>query len=395
MTPDLDIVPTEALARFGRRSLIGGIAGVLVAAAAAFAAPAPFFRAYLVGYVFWLGISLGCLALLMIQHLYFGSWAVVIRRLLEAGARTLPLMALLFLPLIAGIPHLYEWSHADAVQADEILRAKAPYLNVPFFLVRAAVYFAIWLLLAETLGRWSQQQDSRPGDEGAARRLRVLSGPGIALFVLTATFASVDWVMSIEPHWYSTMYGALFMAGQALGALSFAIAAAVVLRRREPLATAVSTAHLHDLGKLLLAFVMVWAYFAFSQFLIIWAGNLPEEIPWYLKRLRGGWQWVGLAVALGQFVLPFVLLLSRRVKRDSKVLIRVAVLVVFLRLVDLAWMVIPAFDGETPLAVALTLVTAVGIGGLWLAFFSRILAGRPLLPLGDPNLEEALLHGQH
>ena len=395
MTPSLDTVPTEALGRFGRRALAVGIAGSLLAAGAAFAVPGPFFRAYLVGYLFWLGIALGCLSLLMIQHLHFGSWAVVIRRLLEAGARTLPLMAVLFLPILAGIPHLYEWSHADAVQADEILRAKAPYLNVSFFLIRAAVYFAVWLALSFALTRWSRQQDTQRGEEGPTRRLRRLSGPGIALFVLTVTFASVDWVMSIEPHWYSTMYGALFLAGQALGALSFTIAVAVSLRRHEPLRSAVSNAHLHDLGKLLLAFVMVWAYFAFSQFLIIWAGNLPEEIPWYLKRLRGGWQWVGLLITLGQFVLPFVLLLSRRVKRDSKVLSRVALLVVGLRLVDLAWMVIPAFDDAVPIVLLLTVVSAAGIGGLWLAYFARLLAGRPLLPLGDPNLEEALLHGQH
>jgi hypothetical protein len=191
------------------------------------------------------------------------------------------------------------------------------------------------------------------------------------------------------------MYGALFMAGQALAAMSFAIAAVVLLRRSEPLASAVSRAHLHDLGKLLLAFVMVWAYFAFSQFLIIWAGNLPEEIPWYLRRLRGGWQWLGLLVVVGQFFLPFALLLSRNLKRNSRILVRVALLVVALRFVDTAWMVVPAFPHGAAPVLLLTLVTAAGVGGLWLATFVWALSRQPLLPLGDPHLEEALAHGRH
>jgi hypothetical protein len=395
MNPGLEAIPKDLLAPFGRRALIVGAGAALVSAGAAFTIPEPFFRAYLVGYLFWLGISLGCLALLMIQHLYFGSWAVVIRRLLEAGARTLPLMAVLFLPLLAGIPHLYEWSHPEAVQHDPILQDKAAYLNVPFFLWRAAGYFAIWLLLAYLLPRWSRQQDQRRGDDVVGRRMRVASGPGIAIFVLTATFASVDWVMSLEPHWYSTIYGALFMAGQALAAMSFAIAAVVLLRTREPLASAVSPAHLHDLGKLLLTFVMVWAYFAFSQFLIVWSGNLPEEIPWYLRRLRGGWQWIGLLIVVGQFFLPFVLLLSRSIKRDSRILVRVALLVVALRLVDSAWLVVPAFEHGVASVLLLTLVTAAAVGGLWLATFTFALSRQPLLPLGDPHLSEALAHGRH
>jgi len=392
---NLATIPRDLLDPFVRRALIVGGGGAVLSTAAALVIPEPFFRAYLVGYLFWLGISLGCLALLMMQHLYFGSWAVVVRRLLEAGAKTLPLMAVLFLPLLAGIPHLYEWSHPEAVRHDPILLDKAAYLNVPFFVARAAGYFAIWVLLALLLTHWSRRQDQRRGDEAVGRRLRVLSGPGTAILVLTVTFASVDWVMSLEPHWFSTIYGALFLAGQALAAMSFAIMAAVMLRRAEPLASAVSAAHLHDLGKLLLMFVMVWAYFAFSQFLIVWAGNLPEEIPWYLRRLRGGWQWIGLLVVVGQFFLPFVLLLSRSIKRDSRILVRVALLVVVLRLVDIAWMVVPAFERGAASVLLLTLVTAAGVGGLWLATFAWALSRQPLLPLGDPHLEEALAHGRH
>jgi hypothetical protein len=378
-----------------RRALILGLFASALGVAAAFAAPEAFFRSYLVAYLFWLGISLGCLALVMIQHLSGGAWALVIRRLLESGAGNLPLMALLFVPLIPGMGHLYEWTHPEVVQADALLLHKAAYLNTPFFLVRAAVYFAIWAGLAMALRRWSRREDDA-ADPAATRRMQLLSGPGLVLFVLTGTFAATDWVMSLEPHWFSTIFGALVMVGQVLGALAFCIAAVAFLARSEPLSRVVSKRHLHDLGKLLLAFVMVWAYFAFSQFLIIWAGNLPEETPWYLKRFEGGWKWAALGLALGQFVLPFVLLLSSDLKRDARRLAPVALLVVALRLVDLTWMIVPAFHGGSTAAVlGLVVLASCAVGGIWLFAFFRDLRRRPLLPLGDPHLEEALAHEHH
>jgi hypothetical protein len=380
---------------FEKRSLILGVVAAAAGLAAAFAAPQAFFRSYLVAYLFWLGISLGGLALLMIQHLSGGAWALMIRRLLESAAGNLPLMALLFVPLIPGMGHLYEWTHPEVVQADELLRQKAAYLNTPFFLVRAALYFAIWAGLATALARWSRRQDDS-SDPAVTRRMQLLSGPGLVLFVLTGTFAATDWVMSLEPHWFSTIFGALVMAGQVLGALAFSIAVVALLARSEPMSAVVSRRHLHDLGKLLLAFVMVWAYFAFSQFLIIWAGNLPEEIPWYLKRFDGGWKWAALGLALGQFVLPFVLLLSSDLKRDARKLVPVALLVVSLRLVDLTWMIVPAFhDGNAALVLGLVPLVACAVGGIWLFAFFRDLRKRPLLPLGDPHLEEALAHEHH
>ncbi len=393
MRDALRTIPRE-LDLFERRSLVVGLAGAVAGLGVGLLRPETFFRSYLVAYLFWLGISLGCLAILMLQHLSGGSWAIVIRRLLESGARTLPCMAVLFLPLVPGLHRLYAWTRPDAVRADPLLQEKSAYLNAPFFLSRAVLYFAVWIGLSFFLVRWSREQDAR-SDPATARKMQGLSGPGLALLVLTVTFASVDWVMSLEPRWSSTIYGALFLAGHALGALSFAIALVALLARREPLRSVVTPAHLHDLGKLLLAFVLVWAYFAFSQFLIIWSGNLPEEIPWYLKRIEGGWQWMGLLLVLGQFVLPFVLLLSRNTKRDSGILARIAVLVIALRLVDVGWMILPAFGALGLGTLALAAGLAVAVGGLWLTAFLRQLRMHPLLPLGDPNLEEALAHGRH
>jgi hypothetical protein len=389
-------VPADAAApdmrRLGRGALAVGIGGAVLCAIGWGVSPGQFFRSYLVAYLFWLGIALGCLGILMLQHLTGGAWGIVIRRLLESGARTLPLLALLFVPILFGLQELFVWARPEAVAADEILQHKSLYLNVPFFIVRAVVYFAAWTGLAWLLCRWSARQDAT-GDPRLIRKLGTLSGPGIVIYVLTMTFASVDWVMSLEPHWFSTIFGGLLVAGQALAAMAFVIAALSLLAGRKPLAGVIGSAHFHDLGKLLLAFVMVWSYFAFSQFLIIWAGNLPEEIPWYLSRLTGGWEWLGLALVIAQFAAPFLLLLSRDFKRNANRLARVAALVVLLRLLDMYWMIAPAFDPGAFAIHWLDIVAPLGLGGIWLAVFVWQLGRMPLLPLRDEYLPEAIGHG--
>jgi hypothetical protein len=307
-----------------------------------------------------------------------------VRRLLESGARTLPLMAVLFVPIAADLPALYEWARPEAAHDPGLVR-KQLYLNAPFFLGRAGFYFAAWILVTAFLVRWSHRQDAT-GDPRAAERLELLSRGGLVLLGLTMTFASVDWAMSLEPHWFSTIYGILFMGGSVLTAFAIVIAVAASLARRTPVADVVTAAHFHDLGKLLLAFVMLWAYFAFSQFLIVWSGNLPEEIPWYLRRLRGGWEWLALALIVFHFALPFALLLSRGLKRQKRTLAAVAIALVAVRIMDVFWMVAPAFRPEGLAVHWLDAAALVGIGGLWFALFVRRLSGAPVVPLRDPSL---------
>jgi hypothetical protein len=324
----------------------------------------------------------------MLHHLSGGAWGFVIRRALESGARTLLLMALLFIPLLFGLPELYLWARPEVVAGDALLQHKSPYLNAPFFITRTAVYFLVWIVLAALVTRWSLQQD-RTASPSLTRRLQLLSGPGLVLYALTMTFASIDWAMSLEPHWFSTIYGVMFIVGQVLSALALMIPVAGWLAAYEPLAQVVSPTPFHDLGNLLLAFVMLWAYMAFSQYLIIWSGNLPEEIPWYLHRMQGGWQWLGLILLLGHFVVPFCLLLSRRTKRRAWVLSRVAIAVLCMRLVDLFWLVVPAFHPSGLSVHWLDIVAPVGVGGLWVAAGVWQLRGKPLLPLHDPRVESA------
>jgi hypothetical protein len=389
----VDKTPPE-LDQFQRRALIVGVIGVAVCALGAFFNLDQFFRSYLLGYVFWVGIALGCLAILMLQHMSGGAWGLVIRRLLEAATRTFPLLAVLFLPIAFGVRSIYIWAQPINPNAPEALKHalahKAPYLNVPFFLGRAVFYFAAWILMAYLLNKWSLEQD-RTKHRSITTKLQGLSAPGLVLYGLTVTFASIDWLMSLEPQWFSTIYGILVMGGQGLSAMAFIIAVAVLLARYKPLSDVIKPSHMHDLGKLMLAFLMLWAYFSFSQFLIIWSGNLPEEIPWYVRRLQSSWKWVGLALVVLQFALPFVMLLSRDLKRNARTLVSVAIAIIIMRVVDLIWMTGPEFHSGA-FSILMDVVMLIGLGGLWLAFFVHQLKMRPLLPIGDPEFEQVLVH---
>jgi hypothetical protein len=383
----------DALRLWRVRAGILGLIGVIALAAGAFVSREQFFRSYLWSYIFVLGIAAGCLAWLMCQHQTGGAWGVVIRRPAEAAARTLPLMALLFIPIALGIPTLYSWSHADVVKADPILQQKHPYLNPAFFIVRAAAFFVGWIFLSWYLNRWSAKQDQ--GDaEPADTKMRHISGPGIIFWGFSVTFMAIDWAMSLNPHWYSSMFGLLFIAGQGLSALSFLITILVFLSNFRPMSEILTPRHLHDVGKLLLANVMVWAYFSFSQFLIIWAGNLPDEIPWYLVRFKGGWEYFGFALVIGHFALPFALLLSRDLKRNFKLLASIAVFILVMRVIDVYWQVVPDAS-KAPFAVSwLDFAALIGLGGIWAAYFLMQLEKRPLMPVNEPQLLETLEHGR-
>ncbi|MGE5413136.1 MAG: hypothetical protein ACM3NW_03105 [Syntrophomonadaceae bacterium] len=393
LDPTVDPAVAADAARHSRGMFVVGIVALGGTMAYGSAHPDQFFHSYLLAFMFWNGLAVGSLAVLMLQYLTGGAWGISIRRELEAATRTLPLTAIAFLPIAFGMHHLYEWAHADVVAHDELLQKKAGYLNAPFFLFRAALAFVIWIAIANALNRWSREQDAR-GDKAIERKLQLLSGGGLVAWALTTTWTAVDWVMSLEPHWFSTMYGVIFMAGQGLGALSLATFAVVRLSRAKPVSEFLGGRHRNDLGKMMFAFTMFWAYVTFSQYLIIWSGNLPEEISWYLARFRGGWGWVGLAVLFLQFILPFLLLLSRRANRNPRTLSLAAALVVAMRFVDLSWMVLPAFSRGRFVIHPTDLSLPVALGGLWLGVYFRNLAARPLLPVHDPGFEEALAHGR-
>jgi hypothetical protein len=351
--------------------------------------PAQFFRSYLAAYLLVLAITLGCLALAMVHQVSGGAWGVVIRRVLGAATRTLPVLTLMFVPVVAGMSYLYPWANASVVAHDEALQWKRPYLNVPFFLMRAAIYFAAWNAIAFFLNKWSLDQD-RTGDPRYARQMQVMSAGGLVVYGLTITFASFDWLMSLEPHWFSTIYGVLVMGGQGLAGMAFAIVVLERLSRRPPLREIVTQSHFHDLGNLLLAFVMLWAYFSFSQYLIIWSGNLPEEAEWYLHRLGAGWKFVGLALVVFHFAVPFVLLLSRAVKRQGRTLAMVAGFVLLMRYVDLFWLTAPAFHPDSVRIHWLDVVLPLSLGAIWAGCFVLQLRTRALLPLHDPEFAEAV-----
>jgi hypothetical protein len=386
-----------ALARLQQRALIVGVLGLAAGALGALQNPDQFLRSWLIGFLFCLGLSLGSLALLMLQHMSGGQWGLVGRRVFEAASRNLPYVALLVVPILLGLPRLYEWARPAAVQADHILQMKAPYLNVPFFIARTVFYFVIWIGGAWILNKWSAAQDRgeiavTPAD---SRRFRVLSAPGLIIYVLTMTFASTDWVMSLDARWYSTIFGFIFVAGQGLMGFALVIAVLSTLTDTEPYATYLNKRHFLDLGKLLLAFVMLWAYFSFSQFLIVWAGNLPEEIPFFMNRLQGGWQYVSLAILLGHFGLPFVLLLSRDIKKRPRLLANVAMFILFFRYVDLMWLVEPMFGPQKFPLHWMDLAIPAGLAGVWFFLFARQLRSRPLLPQNDPFFKEAFANDVH
>lgn len=368
-----------------RRALTVGVLALAAGALGSLLNRAAFFQAYLVGYLFWTGIAVGCLGLLMLHHLVGGRWGYVIQRLLEAGVRTLPLMALLFLPILVGLADLYVWARPDVVAADLLLQHKQRYLNGPAYLGRTAVYFLVWIGVGTILTMLSTRQDQGIDTDRLTRRLQVWSGPGLVLYGLAVTFSAFDWVMSLEPHWYSSIYGVVFLVGQALLALAFITRVAIRLRNHPPIQAILGPDRLHDLGNLLLAFVMFWAYVAFSQYLIIWSGNLPEENHWYLHRMHGGWGVMAFTLVGFHFVVPFLLLLSRTTKRRAAILGPVAVGLLVMRALDLFWLVAPALHPEEFHVHWLDVVVPFGLGGLWLAAFLACLKRRPLLAERDPR----------
>ncbi len=377
------------LDRFQQRALLAGAVLAGVSVAWALYSPVEFFQAYLLGYVFWVGVTLGCLGVLMLHHMVSGAWGFVIQRISEAGARTIALMTILFIPLVAGLHDLYPWTRPDSILGGEIVRFKSLYLSTPFFLIRAVVYFAFWITAAWLLSRWSYRQD-QTADPRLTRSERLLSAPGLIAYVLTATFASVDWIMSLEPGWHSTVYGALVVVSQVLSSLSLAVIAIALLAESKPFAEILTQRHFHHLGNMLLTFTILWAYMEFSQLIIIWSGNLPDDNSWYLSRLGPSWGGVAVLVLIVHFFVPFLLLLFRRAKRSVKFLSAIAALIFLMQLVDDFWLVVPAFHPNALHFHWLDLFVPAAMGGFWLAVFIRQLKKRSMIPLHDPRFAVVL-----
>ncbi|MBZ5600338.1 MAG: hypothetical protein LAN83_18700 [Acidobacteriia bacterium] len=389
-----DLMAPLVVKTIGQRSLVVGVIFSVIAVAGAFAQPAVFFRGYLLSFMAWLGVALGSMAVLMLRHMTGGGWGMVIRRIMGAAMRTLPFMALLFVPIcLFGLPKLYVWARPLESITDKHLREHLQeitrsYLSVNGFILRAVIYFAIWNALSFFLTKWSREQDQPPARDHSAR-FRALAGPGLILYGFTISFAAIDWVMSLDPSWISTIYGLLVLAGQVLSAICFAVVVERILVRYKPMSEMLKPDYVHDHGKLMLTFVMVWAYFEFSQWLIIWAGNLPEEITWYMRRLNGGWGYIGLFLVVFHFAVPFVMLLSRPFKRDVTRLVWLAIWLMVMRYLDIFWNIEPNFSNTLTVTWA-DVVVPVAMGGLWLAYFFRNLGSMPLLPAYDLDAKEVL-----
>jgi hypothetical protein len=377
---------------WNRIPVIGAVSALLGAGACAIlgaANPRQFFFSWLVAFLFFQTLALGALFFVLIQYAAQGGWGVVLRRIAETIFCTIIVMALLFLPLLFGLHDLYEWSHADAAAHDALLRWKAPYLNVPFFLIRAALFFGIWSLIAVFYYSGSRGQDAT-GDPGVSARLRRFAGPAIIVLALTQSFAAIDWIMSLTPHWYSTMFGVYFFAGSWVGFIALLSVVVVAMRGAGLLDTVISPEHLHDIGKFLFAFTAFWAYIAFSQFFLMWYGNMPEETVWYKARMEGSWLTVSLVLLFGHFVAPFFYLMGRSVKRNGATLAVGGAWLLIMHFVDLYWQVMPTLHPEGFRPSLLDVAALVAVGGCFVTAASWLMRRQALVPLRDPRLAESL-----
>jgi hypothetical protein len=343
----------------------------------------------LVACLFVLSVAVGGLLFVLVQFLSRAGWSVVVRRLAEHLMATLPVIAALLLVVLAwGLEDLFSWARGEPAHGGP-WGGKHLILNRGFFFLRAVVYLGLWSLLGWWFRRQSLRQDATR-DPAITRRLQRVSAPALVVFGLTVTFAAFDWIMSLEPEWYSTIFGVYFFSGSAVAVHAFLVLLVVWLRRRGPLSSVVTPEHLHDLGKLLFAFTVFWAYIAFSQFLLIWYGNLPEETVWYTQRLTAGWRHATWALALGHFVLPFFFLLPRKVKRNPVTVVMSATWMLAMHYLDLYWLVMPSFHREGLRPTLLDLTTLVAVGGMFLGSLGLAMRRSALVPTGDPRLAESL-----
>ena len=367
-----------------------GLAGACALAAGTEGGWDRFFPSYLVSFVFFLSLALGALFFVLVQHATRAGWSVAVRRLAEGVAPNVFLpMAFLAAPVLFGLRALYPWTDTASVAADHLLHAKAPWLNVPFFLARTVVYFVLWSALAIWFHRQSTTQD-KTGDPRLTKTMETTSTVALVAFAFTVTFFAFDYLMSLTPHWYSTIFGVYFFAGCVLGFFALMAVLAFLVQRGGALRRAISTEHYHDLGKLIFAFTVFWAYIGFSQYMLMWYANLPEETIWYAARQAGSWAGWSLFLLFGHFLVPFLALLSRSVKRRKASLVAGAVWMLAMQWADVYWLVMP---GKSPGTIPLSLMDVavfLGVGGLFFAAAVRRLGAHPLVAVKDPRLSESL-----
>jgi hypothetical protein len=376
--------------RAQRIAIFVGVIALALSGIGLFGDAAHFWQSYLFAYIFWAGLTLGCLGVFFLHNVVGGNWGVAIRRLVESGLKTLPLVLVFAIPVFFALGTLYKWTDPTYRAEHFAVGHKAAYLNQPWFIIRTLLYFAIWGFSGYRILAMANEHD-RTGDPALFKRIKARSAPALLVFVLTTTLAFIDWIMSLEPEWYSTIYAWMFTVGQVLLTFSFLVAVLVLLSKREPFASFLTRQHYHDIGNLMLAFTMLWAYMSFAQFLIIWAENLPDEIPWYVRRFSGGWGYIIWAIAIFHFFVPFFLLLLRFVKKNPARLRTLALWIIVMRMLDVFWIVEPAFRQRGLEVYWTDVVALIGLGGLWLAYFIFNLKGRPLLPSRDPRDTYSLL----
>jgi hypothetical protein len=369
----------------------GGVAllGIVGCAILGMGNPKQFFFSWLVSFLFFLSLALGALFFVLIQYAAQGGWGVVLRRIGETVFAMIPLMAVLFVPVLFGLHDLFEWTHHEAVESDALLQWKSPYLNLPFFVIRAGLFFVIWSVIALVYYRGSRSQDTT-GDPAVSARLRKFAGPCIIVLALTQSFAALDWIMSLTPHWYSTMFGVYFFAGSFVGFIALLSLSAVAMRGSGLLDAVISVEHLQDVGKLLFAFTAFWAYIAFSQFFLVWYANLPEETIWFKARMEGSWQSVSMLLMVGHFGIPFFYLMGREVKRKGSTLALGALWLLAMHFIDIYWQVMPTLHPEGFSPSALDLTAFLAVGGSFVAGVGWLMRRQALVPLRDPRLAESL-----
>ena len=370
-------------------ALISGLAGIVLCLAAVYIDPERFYFSYLTAFVFWVGIMLGGLFFTMLHNISGGVWSVVLRRIMEVMGVCAPLFIILFVPLIFGIHDLYHWSHPDIVSHDALLQKKTGYLNIPFFIVRSFFYLLIWSAMALLLFRKSMRQD-KAFDAEDQKRIKQISAPGIVVFALTITFASFDWLMSLEPHWYSTIFGVYIFAGSYLAAMAFMIVFALGYRKKGVLRDIITVKHYHDLGKFLFAFTIFWGYMAFSQYFLIWYGNIPEETVWFKFRWVGSWRYITLTLVFGQFLIPFLGLMTRASRRNLSYLKGMSIWLMLMHYVDIYWIVMPVLHPEGLNVSWIDLAALLAVGGTMIWYLGYRFKNGAMVPVKDPKLEESI-----